>query len=398
MFFLLLCMFGFQNDDAVFAEMVRVRRHLHQHPELSNRETETHKFLQKSLEEAGFERIETFAGTGLRVVYETGKPGPIIAFRADIDALPVEEQGDLPFKSTNKGVMHACGHDIHTGILFGTALAIKNDPSLTGTFVFLFQPAEEGPPPGEPGGASLMISEGALKDPVPDVIFGLHGLGSMPLGTIGWRSGPIMARADRFHIVIKGKQAHGSAPHQGIDPILAASQVINQAQAIVSRRIDPSDPVALSFGTFEAGTRFNIIPADAKLSGTIRSLKVETGDWIPQLLDQTIEGVARASGAGYKFENETMCPPTVNNDTWTKRMVGILKNDFELKEVAPLLAAEDFAYYGEVIPAVYFFLGTCRDGGCSNIHMPDYFPDEESLAYGKKAFYSLAKALSEKKQ
>ncbi|MDJ0841564.1 MAG: M20 family metallopeptidase [Acidobacteriota bacterium] len=393
---LLLLYFGGVED--YWEQMVSVRRHLHANPELSNRETQTRDYLEARLKEAGFTTIQRMAGTGLRVIHETGKPGRTIAFRADIDALPVTENTGLPFSSKVSGVMHACGHDIHTGILFGTALAIKNDPEMNGTFVFLFQPAEEGPPPGEVGGASLMVAEGALENPKPDVIFGLHGMGFLPTGTIGYKPNGIMARADRFFLTIKGKQTHGSTPHDGVDPIYIASEVVTAAQSIVSRRTDSRDPVVLSFGEFNAGQRFNIIPAEAKLSGTIRTLKRETGDLIPELLDKVIEGVTAAHGATYVFENETMCPSTQNDPAWTARSVEALQaGGFTVEAVEPVLAAEDFAYFAEQIPGVYFFLGVCgrEDGNCANIHSPEYSPDEKTMKVGAGFFYHLAKTFDE---
>ena len=393
---LFLSMFGGVED--YWEQMTAVRRHMHVNPELSNREHKTQAYLEEQLKAAGFTNIQRMAGTGLRVIYETGKPGRTIAFRADIDALPVTENTGLPFSSKTPGVMHACGHDVHTGILFGTALAIKGDPDMTGTFVYLFQPAEEGPPPGEQGGASLMITEGALENPRPDVIFGLHGMGFLPMGTIGYKENGIMARADRFFLTIKGKQAHGSAPHNGIDPIYVASQVVSAAQSIVSRRTDSRDPVVVSFGEFNAGQRFNIIPGEARLSGTIRTLKRETGDLIPELLDQVIAGVTSAHGATYVFENETMCPSTQNEPGWTARAVKAGQDGgFTVTPVEPVLAAEDFANFGEQIPAVYFFLGVCsrEDGNCANIHSPDYSPDENTMKVGAKFFYHLAKTFDE---
>ena len=397
--FSVLCFTLLLSDgiDPHWDQMVAVRRHLHAHPELSNREVNTRDYLEARLREAGFTRIERMAKTGLRVVHETGKPGRTIAFRADIDALPVTEATGLPFASKNPGVMHACGHDIHTGILFGTALAIKNDPEIGGSFVFLFQPAEEGPPPGEEGGASLMIADGCLEDPAPEVVFGLHGMGFLPSGTIGYRKNGIMARADRFFLTLEGQQAHGSAPHNGIDPIYVAAQVIDATQSIISRRTDSRDPVVVSFGEINAGRRFNIIPAEAKLSGTIRTLKRETGDRIPELLDQVIAGITSAHGAGYVFENETMCPSTQNDPAWTERAVDSLRaGGFTVTEVEPVLAAEDFAYYAEQIPGVYFFLGVCdrEDGGCANIHSEHYNPDEGAMRTGASFFYHLARTMS----
>lgn len=385
----------FSGTDQYMDQMVHIRRHLHRFPELSNREVKTQAFLKDELLKAGFENIQVMAKTGLRVVYETGRPGGVIAFRADIDALPVEENTNLPFSSQNEGIMHACGHDIHTGIVFGTALAIKNDPDIGGTFVFLFQPAEEGPPPGEEGGAALMIRDGALESPKPEVIFGLHGMGFLPTGTIGYRAGGIMARADRFRIRIEGKQAHGSTPEKGIDPIYTAAELVSAAQSIVSRRTDARDPVVLSFGELHAGQRFNIIPQRADLTGTIRTLSLETGDHIPQLLDSVIAGIAAANGATYVFENETMCPSTQNDARWTEKAVSVLQHaGFETRRVDPVMAAEDFAYYGEHVPGVYFFLGVCNAEPCTNIHSPDYNPEESVMKVGSSFFYELAKSLS----
>lgn len=376
-------------------QMVQVRRHLHRNPELSNREFKTRDFLKKRLLEEGFTRIDDMAKTGLRVVYDTGKPGPVLAFRADIDALPVTERTGLPFASQNEGVMHACGHDIHTAVLFGAALAIRDDKSLQGTFVFIFQPAEEGPPPGEEGGASLMIRDGVLENPRPDVIFGLHCMGYLQVGQFGYRSGGIMARADRFRITIKGKQAHGSAPHQGIDPVYIAAEVVTSAQSIVSRRTDSRDPVVVSFGEFNAGQRFNIIPEKAELTGTIRTLQTETGDLIPQLLDDILAGTTAAHGATYTFENETMCPSTQNDATWTGKVVDVLKSaNYDMVPVQPMLAAEDFAYFAEEIPGVYLFMGVCETDQCSNIHSPEFNPSEKAMPIGAGAFHQMARAFA----
>jgi len=395
LFNILTFLLVFSGTDAYYNQMVSIRRHLHENPELSNREFQTQAYLRKQLHDAGFDRVEIMAKTGLRVVYDTGKPGPVIAYRADIDALPVTENTGLPFSSKNKGVMHACGHDIHTAILFGTALAIKDDPTLTGKFVFLFQPAEEGPPPGEEGGAPAMISDGALENPKPDVIFGLHGMGFLELGTIGYREGGIMARADRFFLTVNGKQSHGSTPNLGIDPIYISAQMVNAAQSIVSRRTDSRDPVVVSFGELNSGQRFNIIPQTAKLSGTIRTLNVETGDRIPQLLAQVFNGIASAHGGTCTFDNETMCPSTQNDPEWTKKSVAALADGgFKLTMVEPVLAAEDFAYYAEKIPGVYLFLGVCESGDCANIHSPDYNPSEEALKIGSSYFLHMARTFA----
>lgn len=386
----------FPTEDLVMEQMVEIRRHLHRYPELSNREFKTRDYLKLKLKDAGFTVIEEMAKTGLRVVHDTGKPGPVVAFRADIDALPVTERTGLEFSSEHEGVMHACGHDVHTAILFGTALAIRADDSLKGKYVFIFQPAEEGPPPGEEGGASLMMREGVLENPKPDVIFGLHCMGYLRVGQVGYREGGIMARADRFQITIKGKQAHGSAPHQGIDPVFVASEVVTAAQSIVSRRVDSRDPVVISFGEFNAGQRFNIIPETATLTGTIRTLSPETGDRIPLLLDELLGGITKAHGASYSFRNETMCPSTQNHAEWTRKAVAILQEQgMEMVNVMPMLAAEDFAYYGEEIPGVYFFLGVCETDSCSNIHSPEFSPSEKAMPEGLRAFLSLAKAISE---
>ena len=391
---LLLCLFSLDKD---WEQVVKVREHLHRHPELSNREFKTRAFLEAELRKLGFESVETMAKTGLRVVYDTGRPGPVLAFRADIDALPVEEKTGLPFASENKGVMHACGHDMHTAILFGAAQAIRKDPEINGKIVFLFQPAEEGPPPNEEGGAPLMITDGALEKPKPAAIFGLHVLGRMKLGQVGYRTGGILARADRFTLRIKGRQAHGSAPEKGIDPIFIGSEIVSAAQSVVSRRTDPRDPVVVTFGTFDAGTRFNIIPAEATLTGTIRTLRVETGDRVPQYLGTMIEGITQAHGASYEFKNEMMCPSTQNDREWTEKTARVLTEaSFDMVAVDPLMAAEDFAYYAQQIPGVYLFLGACEgDGECSDIHQPDFVPAEKTMRVGIRLFTTLARHFSQ---
>lgn len=383
-------------DDPHFGRMVEVRRHLHAFPELSNREVETQKYLLRVLQDSGFDDISKLAGTGLKVVYRTDRPGPVIAFRADIDALPIQEATGLPYASKVDGTMHACGHDLHTAMLLGAMLAIKADPHMRGTFVFLFQPAEEGPPPGEVGGASLMVRDGALEDPKPDVIFGLHGMGWLPTGQVGYRVGGLLARADRFRIEVIGRSTHGSTPQNGVDPIYVAANIVTQAQSIVSRSLDPRESVVISFGQFSAGNRFNIIPGSATLEGTIRSLNEVTGNRVPELLERITAGVCQALGASYRFHNEQMCPSTINDATWTERGVSILRNEgFKLVNVEPILVAEDFAYYAQHVPGVYFFLGTCREGTCANIHEATYNPDEDAMKTGASLFYRLARSLSQ---
>jgi amidohydrolase len=276
-------------------ELVEARRWFHAHPELSNREVETAAEIADRLRAMGYEPRTGIARHGVVAVLEGGRPGPVVAWRSDIDALPITEAVDVPWKSQNVGVMHACGHDIHTTVGLGAAevlMGMRDDVS--GTVIFLFQPAEEGPPPGEEGGATLMLSEGVFDDPKPIAVFGMHVMPTLEVGTIGWGTGGVMASADRVTIRIEGLMSHGSAPHSGVDAIWVGAQIVDALQGIASREIDSRDPAVVSIGTFQAGNRFNIIAGSAELTGTVRTLDGETRDHIGPHARSTINGSHRS--------------------------------------------------------------------------------------------------------
>lgn len=375
----------------------QIRRQLHRNPELSNRETQTQALLERELTKIGVQRIERIAKTGLRVVIDHGKPGPTIAFRADIDALPIQEDTGLAFSSQQPGVMHACGHDMHTAILFGTAQSLLARPDLAGRFVLLFQPAEEGPPSGESGGASLMVAEGALREPKPDVVFGLHLMPNLPLGQVATRAAGLMARADRFEITIHGKTSHGARPQLGVDALYVAAQVVTATQSLLSRETPPGIPAVVTFGQLNAGSRFNIIAGEARLTGTIRSLDRDVGQALPQNLERIVAGITQAHGASYTMNNELLAPVTFNDPTWLQRIRPLLnQKGIDLADAQPTMVAEDFGFYCESLPAVYFFLGTCPDGSldCAGIHTAQFNPPESVIDRGIELWMALAESLS----
>ena len=374
------------------AWLVQTRRHLHRHPELSNREFATGKYLAEQLRAMGMDEVVTgIAGTGVLGILRGRSPRPVIAVRADMDALPVDEPAGIPFRSQNPGVMHACGHDVHMTVALGTARTLirwrDRGGSWPGTVIFLFQPAEEGPPPGEKGGAEEVVREGVLKKYHIGAILGLHSSPFHPAGVIGYARGPLLASADRFEILVKGKQTHGAFPHQGIDPIYLGAQIVTMLQSIVSRRVDPRDPVVISVGVFEAGRRFNIIPAVARLEGTVRTLNPKTRKQVPVWMENLVRGVTEAHGAAYEFHYDWGPPVTVNDaalvDELLPAAVEALGQD-RVQPVEPVMGAEDFAFYAREIPGFYFWLGVRPPDqiAITPLHTPEFTADERSLAVG----------------
>ncbi|MCB1041625.1 MAG: amidohydrolase [Acidobacteria bacterium] len=368
-----------------FQQAVEVRRHLHRNPELSNRETQTQAYLMDQLRALGIGEPQPLAKTGIKLVVDQGRPGRVLAFRADMDALPIQENTGLSFQSDRTGVMHACGHDIHTAILFGLACELARR-EVPGTIVLMFQPAEEGAPPGEIGGASLMVQEGALQEPRPDVMFGLHLEPGLPKSVVATAPGGLMARADRFFVEIHGEQTHGARPQLGIDALVTAAHVVTAAQSIVSREVPPHIPAVVTFGTFSAGNRFNIIPGTAQLTGTIRTLDRELGEALPQKLERVIAGICQSHGATYTFRNDPLTPVTFNDPQWTDRVMSALPR---IQHAESTMVAEDFGFFAEVVPAVYFFLGTCEQTPCASIHTDRFNPPESVIQTGIDLWVSL---------
>lgn len=370
--------------------LVEQRRWFHAHPELSNREVDTGKAVARRLAEMGLTVQTGVAGNGVVGVLTGGKPGPTVVHRADMDALPITETRDVPYKSQNPGVMHACGHDIHTAVGLGVAkLLSQRRASLRGTVKFLFQPAEEGPPAGEEGGARLVVREGVLT-PAPAAVFGLHVAPQLPVGTMGWRAGPMMAAADRFVLTVHGKSAHGAQPQHGVDAVYVGAQVVTGLQAVVSRQQDARAPLVLTIGSFHAGNRFNIIAADAVMEGTVRTLDPDTHARSQAAIGKVVGGITTAYGARYALDYQELAPVVVNEVALTRRSVPVLEQALgagRAVEVEPVMIAEDFGFYAQQAPSLFLFLGVgnAAAGITGNIHTPDFQADEDALVVGVKA-------------
>ena len=380
-----------QAAAAMRDRLVQTRRYLHAHPELSNREVNTGKFIAERLKEIGFTDIKTnVARNGVVALLKGGKPGPVVAVRADIDALPIQENHTFDFKSQNAGVMHACGHDAHTTIALGEAeLLFKMRDQIPGTIKFIFQPAEEGPPEGEEGGAALMIKEGVLENPKPSAIFGLHVMPTLNVGEIGYESGPAMATADRFIITIKGKKVHGAYPHQGVDAVVIASEAVGALQKIRSRRIDTQEPMVLTIGSIHGGNRFNIISDEVVMEGTLRTLNEDVRKQVHQMIDQTLSGVTEEYGATYEFKIRELAALTYNDPKLVEQTLPTMKRVLGADKVMnpkPQMGAEDFSYYERVVPGFFYFLGVANPPKniTAMIHTPEFDLDEDALVIGVK--------------
>lgn len=385
-------------------KVIAWRRDLHQHPELSNREFRTAKVIAEHLQSLGLEVQTGVANTGVVAILKGGKPGPLVALRADMDALPVTEQTDLPFKSVaigeyrgkEVGVMHACGHDMHVAMLMGAAeqlVAIREQ--VQGSVMFIFQPAEEGAPPEEGvAGAELMLQEGLFAQQKPDAVFGIHVWSAGNTGVIGYREGPLMASSDRFEITVKGRQTHGSRPWGGVDPIIAAAQIIGATQTIVSRQIDITKaPAVVSYGIVEGGVRNNIIPDDVYLEGTIRNFDMDNRAAIFEQLKTTAEMTAQATGAHAHVHIDEGYPVTINNPDLTRKMLPTMQRVAgadEVKVNALVTGAEDFSYYALETPGLFVFLGITPEGQdpltAPSNHSPFFYADEAALKTGTELY------------
>lgn len=387
--------------------VIACRRDLHEHPELGNREERTAKIVADKLRALGIDVQEKVAHTGVIGLLRGGKPGKVVALRADMDALPVTEQVDLPFASKVRttyngqevGVMHACGHDAHVAILLGVAEVLAGMRSeLPGTVKFLFQPAEEGAPQGEEGGAKLMVEEGALDNPKVDAVFGLHVTSRFPVGEIAYRPEGMMAAVDSFKIVVRGKQTHGAYPWLGVDPIVVASQIVLGLQTIPSRQLDSTvAPSIVTVGAIHGGVRNNIIPDSVEMIGTIRSLDAKMRDEIHTRIRRTAESIATSGGATAEVTITTGYPITYNDATLTERSLPSLRNAAGAKNVRlvnAVLGAEDFSFFQQKVPGLFFWLGTrpvneTAEQAASN-HSPLFFVDESGLALGVRAMAYVA--------
>ena len=399
-----------QIDAAAVAIEPRViawRRDLHAHPELGNREFRTADIVQAHLRAIGLDEVQGgVAHTGVVGLLKGAFPGPVVALRADMDALPVTEDVDVPFASKVRttwngeevGVMHACGHDCHTAILMGVAeILVGLRAQLHGSVKFIFQPAEEMPPQGEEGGARLMVKQGVLQNPVPDAIFGLHVTSRLPTGVVGYRPGATMASSDRFSITVHGKQTHGAAPWLGVDPIVTAAQVVLGLQTIVSRGVDITrEPAVVTVGMIKGGVRENIIPDSVEMRGTVRTFDEEMRDDIHERVTTLAEAIARGSRAGCKVCIDKNYPVTVNDPAVTETMLPTLQRvagPDALKLVPKVTGSEDFSFFQQVVPGLFFFVGVTPPGtdpakAYSN-HSPRFFADERAFGVGVRALAQL---------
>jgi amidohydrolase len=387
--------------------VIACRRDIHQNPELGNREFRTSKLIADRLRSLGIEVQTPIAHTGVVGLLRGGKPGGVVALRADMDALPVSEQVDLPFASKARtsyngsevGVMHACGHDAHVAILLGVADVLSSiRKEIPGTVKFLFQPAEEGAPAGEEGGAKLMVKEGALENPKPDAVFGLHVTSRFPVGTVAYVSGGAMAAVDTLTIKVHGKQTHGAYPWLGVDPIVVASQIVLGLQTVASRQLDSSlAPSIVTIGVIRGGVRNNIIPDDVEMIGTLRSLDKGMRDELHHRVRLTAEKIAESAGAKADVTIETGYPITYNDPALTSRMAPTLEavaGKSSTLVTRPVLGAEDFSFYQEKVPGLFFWLGTrpanVGEADAASNHSPLFYIDESGLLLGIRALSHIA--------
>ena len=403
-----------QKAQSLEPKIVEWRRDFHQNPELGNREFKTAEKIAKHLKSLGIEVQTGVAKTGVVGILKGGKPGPVVALRADMDGLPVTERVDVPFKSTvttdyngqKVGVMHACGHDTHISILMGVAevlSSIKGD--LIGTVKFIFQPAEEGAPEGEEGGAKLMVKEGVLENPKVDAIFGLHINSQTEVGKISYKPGATMAAVDFFSIDVKGKQTHGAYPWSGVDPIVTSSQIVMGLQTIVARNLDITKaPAVVTIGAINGGIRQNIIPEQVKMIGTIRTFDEDMHAQVHKRVTEIATNIAESAGAKADVNINTLYPVTFNDVPLTEEMIGTLQNvagKENVQLIAAVTGAEDFSYYQQKVPGFFFFLGGMPKGKdpltASAHHTPDFFIDDSGMVLGVRSLSRLTVDYMEKK-
>ena len=401
---------GAQISDSTFSsiesKVIQWRHEIHQNPELSNREFNTAKKVAAHLESLGIEVTTGIAFTGVVGVLKGNMPGKVVALRADMDGLPVTERNSLPYKSQataifnnqQTGVMHACGHDTHVAILMGVAEILAENRDFAGTVKFIFQPAEEGPPAGEEGGALLMVQEGVLKNPDVDAVFGLHISSETPVGHINYKTKGIMAAADSYKIVVGGKQSHGSTPWKSIDPIMISSQIINGIQTIISRNSQlTNEGAVVSVGAIHAGIRSNIIPESAEMIGTIRTLDEDMQNIIHERMYAMVPQIAAAYGGTATITINKTAALTYNDEALTQMMIPTLERAVGASNVHVIKAvtgAEDFSYFQQQVPGLYFFLGgmdpAMNPADAPSHHTPDFVVQDEGMIHGVKVMVDLA--------
>jgi amidohydrolase len=393
-----------REAEALRAKLVEQRRDFHMHPELSNREERTARVVAERLRALGLAVQTGVAHHGVVALLEGGRPGTVVAVRADMDALPIEETLDVPYKSRTPGVKHACGHDVHTTVQLGVAEVLsKMRGEIPGTIKFIFQPAEEGPPAGEEGGAVLMIKEGVLDNPRPQAIFGLHSYAQIEAGQIGHHSGPAMASADKFVITVRGKKAHGAQPQLGVDAIVVAAECVSALQTIRSRRIDPLEPLVITIGTIQGGDRNNIIAEQVRMEGTMRTLSEGVRKRSQELMREILAQVTAAHGATFDLELLQPIPVTYNDHALVEETLPVMRRvvgEANLIALSPFMPAEDFSEFQQVVPGFYYFLGVAnRERGITaGWHTAEYDVDEESLVVGVKVMSSVILDYLERRQ
>jgi amidohydrolase len=413
--FLAFVLFGFsvqaqgpnleKDYTSIEGKVIEWRREIHQNPELGNREFKTAEKIAKHLKSLGIEVETGVAHTGVVGILKGDLPGKVVALRADIDALPVTERNDLPYKSNvtsefmgeKVGVMHACGHDTHTAILMGVAEVMsKNKDKIKGTVKFIFQPAEEGPPPGEEGGALLMVKEGVMNSPKVDAIFGLHINSQTPVGVIKYKSGGTMAAAQSFTINVKGKQTHGSQPWSGVDPILISAKIIDGLQTIISRETNLTNEAAvITVGKIKSGVRFNIIPETAEMIGTIRTLDYDMKDKLNKRMVEMVTTIAKAYGGEATCEIKDATDITYNNPELVEQMLPTIKRvagDANVQTQKAITGEEDFSYFQREAPGFFFFLGGMTPGSTESYphHTPDFLIDDSGLLLGVRTLTEMS--------
>ncbi|WP_026376430.1 amidohydrolase [Aestuariibacter salexigens] len=397
-----------QKADAIESQVIQWRHHFHQYPELSNREVKTAAYIEKYLRELGLDVTTGVAMTGVVGVLDSGKPGPVVALRADMDGLPVLEDNDLPYRSRERGefngndvpVMHACGHDTHMAMLMGAAsILVDMKDQLRGQVKFIFQPAEEGSPEGERGGAEVMVEEGVLKNPDVDAIFGLHISADTDVGKVRWREGGIMAAVDPFKIVVKGKQAHGAYPWLSVDPVTTSAQIIMALQTIVSRELKLIDDAAvITVGAIHGGNRSNIIPMEVEMVGTIRTLNEQAREHIYEALPRKVKGIADSmrATAEVTLPLDYNYPITYNDPALMKKMLSTLNRTAGEENVInskPVTGAEDFSFFQEEVPGVYLWVGgkplDVKPEDAPAHHTPEFYVDDSGMKLGVKLLTNL---------
>jgi len=377
--------------EALRPQLIEWRRDFHQHPELSNREERTSRLVAERLHAMGLDEVRTGVGKyGVVSLLKGARPGAVVAVRADMDALPIEETLAVPYKSQNPGVKHACGHDAHMAVELGVAQILSRlRDRISGTIKFIFQPAEEGAPAGEEGGAALMIQEGVLENPRPRAIFGLHVMPTLEVGLVGVNSGPVMASSDSFVITIRGKKVHGAYPHEGIDAIVVAAECVTALQTIRSRRVNAVEPLVISVGIMQGGNRFNILADEVRLEGTVRTMSEDVRFRVPELMRQTLAGVTSAYGATFTMDYRERSAITYNDAQLVEETLPVMRRVLGEANVIfppPQMGSEDFSYYQKVVPGFFYFLGVGNKarGLTAMIHTAEFDIDEDSLVVGTK--------------